>query len=112
MSNITISPAGVFSAPINPIPARIAGFDLARAFALLGMVCVNFRYLMDTDEYESIWLLRLSDWLDGRPAVTFVILAGIGLSGVLSCVLSCEAFERSGKLAERRRTCHGVARRA
>ena len=64
--------------PINFAPSRIAGFDLARAIALLGMVFVNFKYLMKADDFEYPWLLWLSDWLDGRPAATFVILAGIG----------------------------------
>ncbi len=66
--------------PINLAPVRIAGYDLARAIALLGMVFVNYKYQMAADQYGVEWLLWLSDWLDGRPAVTFVILAGIGVS--------------------------------
>ena len=82
MSSINILAAGVLPTSLNsdPLPSRIAGIDLARTIALLGMVFVNFRHLMGTDDYWSLWLLRLSDWLVGRPAVTFIILAGIGIS--------------------------------
>jgi uncharacterized protein len=59
---------------------RIAGYDLARAVALLGMVFVNFKYQMEAEEYGTPWQTWLSDLLDGRPAATFVILAGAGLS--------------------------------
>ena len=80
MNNINVSTAGLPPTPLNGVPSRIAGYDLARAIALLGMVFVNFRYLMNADDYGSDWLLWLADRLDGRPAVTFVILAGIGIS--------------------------------
>ncbi len=70
----------------SPPPAnRINGYDLARALALLGMIFVNFRYQMQADEYAAPWLLRLANFLDGRPAVTFVILAGAGLSLLNAC---------------------------
>ena len=61
-------------------PHRIAGYDFARALALLGMIFVNFRYQMQADEYGAPWLLQLANIVEGRPAVTFVILAGAGLS--------------------------------
>jgi uncharacterized protein len=59
---------------IKKIPAslphsRIAGYDLARAIALLGMVFVNYKYLMEVDEYGVPWMLWLSSWLDGRSAL-------------------------------------------
>ena len=78
--------------------SRIAGYDLARAIALLGMVFVNFRYLMNTDDYGSLWLLWLSDRLDGRPAVTFVILAGIGMSLLKTSSFRSNGFNKSVKL--------------
>lgn len=57
---------------------RIAGFDLARAIAMLIMVLVNFKVAMlsGTASDRSFGL----DLLDGRAAAVFVTLAGIGLS--------------------------------
>ena len=59
---------------------RIAGYDLARAIALLGMVFVNVKYQMEAEDYGTALQIWLSNLMDGRPAVTFVILAGAGLS--------------------------------
>lgn len=75
---VSSAPAAIpgFGVPAN----RIAGYDLARALALLGMIFVNFRYQMQADEYGAPWLLKVANLIDGRPAVTFVILAGTGLS--------------------------------
>lgn len=60
-------------------PRRIAGFDLARAFAIFGMVFVNFRLAMGgkstTDLGETFATL-----FDGRAAALFVVLAGVGVS--------------------------------
>lgn len=70
---------------------RIAGYDLARSIALLGMIFVNFKYLMEAEEYGTPFQIWLSNLLDGRPAVTFVILAGAGLS------LLNAASDRNGK---------------
>jgi uncharacterized membrane protein YeiB len=60
--------------------ARIEGFDLARALAFLGMVFVNFRVALATEEGSPRWLTWLDTRLDGRAAATFVILAGVSLS--------------------------------
>jgi uncharacterized protein len=59
---------------------RIAGYDLARAIALVGMIFVNIKYQMEAEEYGTPFQIWLSNLIDGRPAVTFVILAGAGLS--------------------------------
>ncbi|MFT7617649.1 MAG: hypothetical protein ACI97A_001288, partial [Planctomycetota bacterium] len=59
---------------------RVIGFDLARCFAIFGMVVVNFKTAMSPDTNGHDWLLSLTGLLDGRAAATFVILAGIGLS--------------------------------
>ena len=80
MNDISTSSVGLSTTPTSLPHSRIAGYDLARALALLGMVFVNYKYLMEVDEYGAPWMLWLSSWLDGRPAVTFVILAGIGMS--------------------------------
>jgi hypothetical protein len=60
--------------------SRIEGFDLARAPAFLGMVFVNFRVALATEEGSPRWLTWLDTRLDGRASATFVILAGVGLS--------------------------------
>ena len=80
MYYINANTAGI-SVPSTRIPsARMAGIDLARAIALIGMVFVNYKYQMGADQADVLWLYWLSDWIDGRPAVTFVILAGAGMS--------------------------------
>jgi uncharacterized membrane protein YeiB len=60
--------------------ARIEGLDLARALAFFGMVFVNFRVALATEEGSPRWLTWLDTRLDGRASATFVILAGVGLS--------------------------------
>jgi uncharacterized membrane protein YeiB len=78
--------------PISLPSSRLAGIDLARAIALMGMVFVNFKYQMGADQDGVPWLLWLSDWLDGRPAATFVILAGAGMSLLKNCYSSPDRF--------------------
>lgn len=58
---------------------RMAGIDLARFLALVGMVLVNFRLAMGVDAGQPQWLFHLFNALQGRSAATFVTLAGIGL---------------------------------
>ena len=78
MNGISTSSTGTNITPIGLPTARIVGYDVARAIAFLGMVFVNYKFQMGADQYGVEWLLWLSDWFDGRPAVTFVILAGVG----------------------------------
>lgn len=59
---------------------RVAGYDLARALAVFGMVVVNFKVVMGADEAGPAWVAQLVGLLDGRAAATFVVLAGIGIS--------------------------------
>jgi len=59
---------------------RIIGYDVARAFAVFGMVVVNFKIVMDAQKSGPDWLVNLVALLDGRAAATFVVLAGAGLS--------------------------------
>jgi uncharacterized protein len=59
---------------------RIEGYDLARAMAILGMVVVHFALVMSTDHLERGWLAAVVDFLDGRAAATFVVLAGVGVT--------------------------------
>ncbi|CAM8635686.1 COG2311 Predicted membrane protein [Comamonadaceae bacterium] len=61
---------------------RLSGLDLARAWALLGMLIVNFRVALGVDnDYEApAWLQLTVDALSGRAAALFVVLAGMGLA--------------------------------
>jgi len=54
------------------------GLDLARYFAFVGMVVVNFKVVMGVQDGNDL-LRQLTGSLDGRAAATFVVLAGIGL---------------------------------
>ncbi len=60
---------------------RIVAYDFARAFAILGMVLVNYKLVMVGDKAASpTWLAWSISLLEGRAAALFVILAGVGLS--------------------------------
>ena len=71
-------------APARDVPesgARIVGYDLARALAILGMVLVHFTLVMSFERLGGgDWLSRCVGFLDGRAAATFVVLAGVGLT--------------------------------
>ncbi|HBR98089.1 MAG TPA: transporter [Gammaproteobacteria bacterium] len=57
---------------------RLAGLDLARFLALVGMVIVNFRLVMGVEETETT-LGYAAGLLEGRAVAVFLILAGMGL---------------------------------
>ena len=64
---------------------RIDGYDLARAFAIFGMVLVNFKTVMAIGAGpDSVprpdWLRFLTSLFEGRAAAMFVVLAGVGLT--------------------------------
>jgi len=61
-------------------PPRIAAFDAARAFAVLGMVLVNFKVVAGAAGRGPRWLTLATDFIDGKAAATFVVLAGVGLA--------------------------------
>ncbi|MCL1593281.1 MAG: heparan-alpha-glucosaminide N-acetyltransferase domain-containing protein [Actinomycetia bacterium] len=71
-------------APAEVVPQRasrrITGLDIARAFAIIGMVLVNFKVTMGADSGDPGWLRMFAALFDGRAAATFVVLAGIGAS--------------------------------
>ena len=62
--------------------ARLTGLDLARAWAWLGMLVVNFRVALgvDKDPEAPAWLQAAVEALSGRAAALFVVLAGMGLA--------------------------------
>jgi len=59
---------------------RIEGYDLARAWAIVGMVIVNFKVVMGAEQGGPSWLGSATGLLEGRAAATFVVLAGIGIT--------------------------------
>jgi len=66
--------------PFCNMKPRILGYDVARAFAVFGMVLVNFRITAGSCSDGPQWLIWALDALIGRAAALFVVLAGIGLS--------------------------------
>ena len=62
----------------SPEVGRLDGLDLARYFAFVGMVIVNFKVVMGVQDGNDL-LDQLTGSLEGRAAATFVVLAGIGL---------------------------------
>lgn len=58
---------------------RIIGFDIARAFAIFGMVIVNFRLALNAEEGNSL-LLIFAYLFEGRASALFVVLAGVGIT--------------------------------
>jgi uncharacterized membrane protein YeiB len=64
--------------PQNPSSSRLHGLDLARYFAFVGMVIVNFKIAMGVEGGTGS-LGFLVTAIEGRAAATFIVLAGIGL---------------------------------
>lgn len=63
---------------VKPV-RRLEGLDIARWFAFVGMVIVNFNIvLVATANNQGIYQTFV-EALQGRAAATFVVLAGIGL---------------------------------
>lgn len=60
---------------------RIAGYDIARALAIMSMVFVNYRLALVSPDYQDHhWFIWLTELFPCREAAMFVILAGIGTS--------------------------------
>lgn len=57
---------------------RIIGLDVARAWAVIGMIVVNFKLVLGKE--GASWLQSLVGFLDGKAAATFVVLAGVGIA--------------------------------
>ncbi|MBN2161623.1 MAG: DUF418 domain-containing protein [Pontiellaceae bacterium] len=59
---------------------RMVGIDLARCIAIIGMMIINFNETIARSYEGSGLLLHFVRFIPGRAAVTFVMLAGIGMS--------------------------------
>lgn len=64
---------------INTLDKRIPGFDLARAYAILGMFIVNFNTIFGSHEDNSLLGMFLN-LFNGNSSSSFVILAGMGVA--------------------------------
>lgn len=64
---------------MSAMDRRLHGLDLARYFALAGMVLVNFRLAMAVEADGDGWLAGCFHLLEGKASATFVTLAGLGL---------------------------------
>ena len=58
---------------------RVAGFDIARAYAIFGMFIVNFNFCFGSFSYTSTFGKFLNLFVGNSTAI-FIILAGMGLS--------------------------------
>lgn len=84
---------------IEAKPKRIIGFDVARAFAILGMVIVNFNIVMNPDGGSEL-LKTIAGLFEGRAVALFIVLAGIGITLLTRRAI---ASADSEKIAEKRR---------
>jgi uncharacterized protein len=64
----------------SPSSYRVAGYDLARALAVMGMVVVNYTSMLDITRFSPAWLEPAIDFIYGRAAAVFVMLAGVSIS--------------------------------
>ena len=68
---------------LEPDANRIQGYDMARAIAILAMVVVNYTSMMEVSVFPGAWVCSVVDFLYGRAATLFVVLAGVSLSLVV-----------------------------
>jgi uncharacterized membrane protein YeiB len=85
MEIVALNPVATKSASpstISPaIAQRIAGYDVARSVALLGMFVGHFAAGFTWDSTRPAWLATfLDNYLTGRQTATFFVLAGVGLT--------------------------------
>jgi len=59
---------------------RITALDCARAWAIFGMIIVNYKLAMEAQNDGSVWLRTIANLFEGRASALFVVLAGIGVS--------------------------------
>ncbi|MBE9916720.1 DUF418 domain-containing protein [Paenibacillus donghaensis] len=65
---------------MNMSKQRITALDYARAWAIFGMIMVNYKLAMGADGSGSYLLRMFSGIFEGRASALFVVLAGIGVS--------------------------------
>ncbi|MFF2886282.1 DUF418 domain-containing protein [Paenibacillus sp. NPDC057967] len=65
---------------MNQLKTRITALDYARAWAIFGMIIVNYKLAMQAGNDGSELLQKIAGLLEGRASALFVLLAGIGVS--------------------------------
>ncbi|WP_062055510.1 DUF418 domain-containing protein [Aquimarina longa] len=71
---------------------RIIGIDVARAFAVIGMVIVNFKVVFGEDGRS--WVQSFANIFEGKSAATFVVLAGVGLALMTNSAIKNDDHEK------------------
>ena len=74
----------------------IDGYDVARSFALLGMVLVHFALVMASNLNRPAWLAHFIGFPDGCATATFLVLAGIGVTPQARKATELKRPQRSG----------------
>tara|TARA_B100001287_G_scaffold76620_1_gene63710 strand:- start:15512 stop:16588 length:1077 start_codon:yes stop_codon:yes gene_type:complete len=57
---------------------RLIGVDVARTFAIVGMIIINFKVVFGENGNKVFKLF--ASFLEGKAAATFVVLAGVGVA--------------------------------
>ena len=99
MTSVADTGAAEAAAKENAAPRqRLDGLDLARALAILGMTLVHFALVMGAPDAARGWETKVMEFLDGRAAALFVVLAGVGVT------LMGRSAEAKGTTREVKRT--------
>ncbi len=78
---------------------RIIGLDVARAFAIIGMIIVNFKVVFGN---QGNYLVNsIFNFFDGKASATFVVLAGTGIAIMYKSSLKSNDFLKFNILRKR-----------
>lgn len=81
---LPVPPAGLTSPPLSmptsAVVSRIDGYDFARALAVIGMTVVNYYGIFRSSLKAPLPFAGPGEFLSGRAAVLFVMLAGVGVT--------------------------------
>ena len=86
---------------MHPTSKRILAYDRARALAVMGMVLVNTSTMMGLCSITPKWIDAVVDFICGRAAVVFVMLAGVGMTLVYDRTPAAEAPRLRIRLVKR-----------
>lgn len=59
---------------------RVSGYDLARGFAILVMVVLNFKGVLASTEGAPLWISQAMEFMDRRAAAALVMISGAGVT--------------------------------